>query len=405
MSYGANNLKNALHGFFLSVATTVAEPSTILPLIVHHFTSNLIVVGLFTSLLRGGAIVVQLFAAFYAQGYSKVMPYLKIVFFFRFFSWFLIGLAIFLFGEEHRVLTLWLIGIGLFFFSFSAGFGGIYFKEILAKVFSKEERGKTMANRQFFSSLGSVLSGGVAGWVLSRFEAPVSYAYLFMIGAFLMGLGLLAFATLKEPPKRNVSKREERFLQFLKNAYRLYLLDRRLRLQVAITLLGYAFLLSLPFVILRAKESFALTGWLVGGFITIQMVGSMAGNLLLWKRFTHDYIRMIQLSYLLMIGAFSVALLARAPWHYVVIFFLLGVAIDGFRNADMNLILEIAPESKRPVYVAIQSTLTSIGLFFSVLGGLIVETAGYAMLYILSIVSLAVGINTAAKLRKFSGFI
>ncbi|OQX73490.1 MAG: MFS transporter [Campylobacteraceae bacterium 4484_4] len=405
MSYRANNLKNALHGFFLSVATTVAEPSTILPLIIHHFSSSLIVVGLFTALLRGGAIIVQLFAAFYAQSYNRVMPYLRIVFFFRFFSWFLIGLAIFLFGDEHKKLTLWLIGIGLFLFSFSAGFGGIYFKEIIAKVFTKKERGITMANRQLFSSLGAVLSGGVAGWVLSRFEAPMSYAYLFMISSFLMALGLAAFATVKEPPKKSVSKRERSFLDFLKNAYALFISDRRLRLQVVISLMGYAFLLSLPFIILKAKESFALTGWLVGGFITIQMIGSMAGNLFLWKRFVHRYIRMIQLSYLLMIVAFCIALFASLPWHYVAVFFLFGVAIDGFRNSDMNLILEIAPEEKRPVYVAIQSTLTSVGVFFSVPGGWIVETAGYTVLYLISVLLLAIGIYMAERLQKFSGFI
>ncbi|MEA3455990.1 MAG: MFS transporter, partial [Campylobacterota bacterium] len=55
MSYKINNAKNAVHGFFLSLAVTVAEPSTILPLIVHHFSDNIILVGLFASLLRGGA--------------------------------------------------------------------------------------------------------------------------------------------------------------------------------------------------------------------------------------------------------------------------------------------------------------------------------------------------------------
>jgi len=75
-----NNLKNVLHGFFLAIAMTIAEPSTILPLIVHHFSESVVLVGIFASLLRGGAIVVQLFAAFYAQSFGLVLPYLKRVF-------------------------------------------------------------------------------------------------------------------------------------------------------------------------------------------------------------------------------------------------------------------------------------------------------------------------------------
>ena len=48
---------------------------------VHHFSDSVIIVGLFASLLRGGAIVVQLYAAFHAQTYKTVLPYLKKSFF------------------------------------------------------------------------------------------------------------------------------------------------------------------------------------------------------------------------------------------------------------------------------------------------------------------------------------
>ncbi len=400
MSYKKNNAKNATHGFFLSIATTIAEPSTILPLIVHHFSSNLIVVGIFTSLLRGGAIMVQLFAAFYAQSYQKMMPYLRVVFFFRFLSWFLIGAAIYFVGDSNKTLTLWLIGIGLFFFSFSAGFGGIYFKEILAKVFSKSERGKTMANKQFFASFAAIISGGVAGWVLQNFEAPLSYAYLFMISALLMAIGLIAFASIEEPVKQNVSVKEKSFIAFIKNASKIFKNDRRLRMQITISLLSYAFLFALPFVILKAKESFELTGWLVGGFITVQMIGSMFGNLFLWKKLTHNYIHMMQIAYVIMMSAFAIALFASMPWHYVIIFLLFGIAIDGFRNADTNLILEIAPEATRPVYVAIHSTITSIGLFFAIPGGVLLQLFGYTFLYIFTILVLSLGLYATRILLR-----
>jgi hypothetical protein len=100
MNYKEKNIKNILHGFFLAVAMSVAEPSTILPLIVHHFSQSVILVGIFTSLLRGGAIIVQLFAAFYAQSYKIVMPYMRGVFFVRF-------LKIFLYWIEYNFRILY----------------------------------------------------------------------------------------------------------------------------------------------------------------------------------------------------------------------------------------------------------------------------------------------------------
>jgi len=112
----------------------------------------------------------------------------------------MIGVAIYIVGDSDKQLTLWMIGIGLFLFSFSAGFGGIYFKEIIAKVFSRQERGRSMADKQLFSSLAAIISGGVTGVILENFQAPTSYAYLFMISAILMSIGLFAFAT--NHPKR-----------------------------------------------------------------------------------------------------------------------------------------------------------------------------------------------------------
>jgi len=400
MSYKINNIKNATHGFFISAGTSIAEPSTILPLIIQHFGGGPVLIGLFTSLLRGGAIAVQLFAAFYAQSYTRVIPYLRVVFFFRFLAWFLIGVSIFAIGDSNSTLMLWILGIGLFAFSFSAGFGGIYFKEIIAKVFDKSQRGRAMANRQLFSSVGAIISGGVAGWILDKYEAPSSYAYLFMISAFVMSLGFLAMGSIDEPLKKNTSVREDSFSKFLKNAKTILGSDKRLQLQIAASLLGYSYLLAMPFVIIAAKEHVELTGWLLGGFITIQMLGSIMGNLFVWKKFKSNYGSMLMLAFALMIIAFIVALFATNTIGYGLIFFIFGFSQDGFKNADMNLVLEIAPEDKRPVYVAIQSTIVSLGLFFSIPGGFVLSLYGYDALYLLTIAMLILGTYFTLLLKR-----
>lgn len=401
MSYRINNAKSSIHAFLLSIGTTVAEPATILPLLVHHFSDSLVLVGIFASLLRGGAIAVQLFAAFYAQSYEQVMKYMHRVFFFRFASWFAVGASIYLVGDSNKTLTLWLIGIFFFTFSFSAGFGAIYFKEIIAKVFDSQERGSAMANRQLFSALGAIISGGVTGWVLANFDAPNNYAFLFMISSLIMVVGLASFGSIKEPPKQNTHSREKSFLEFLRNSRKLLSADKRLQLQIKVSLLGYSFLLAMPFVIIKAKETVELTGWMIGGFITIQMIGGMIGNMFLWKRFSPNYGGMLQTAYGFMLTAFVIALFAKGAVAYALIFFIFGIGMDGFRNADTNLVLEIAPEEKRPVYVAIQSTIVSLGLFFSIPGGFILEWFGYTVLYLITLGMLGIGLLYTQKLKKY----
>ncbi len=398
-NYKQNNLKNIFHGFFLAIAMSVAEPSTILPLIVHHFSESVVLVGIFASLLRGGAIAVQLFAAFYAQGYKKVMPYMRKVFLARFISWFMIGLAILLVGDKNPTLTLWVFGIGLFIFSFSAGFGSIYFSEIIAKIFNKTERGKSMANRQFFAAVASIISGGIAGWVLNNFEPPESYAYLFMISSFLLGIGLFAFATIKEPSKEKIRVKEESFWMFLKNAFYYLKIDKALQIQIITIFFSYSVLFALPFVILKANQSINLTGWLIGGFVTVQMSGALLGNII-WKKLAPEYKKIIIFSFTGVISAFLVAFFAKNAIMYGAVFFLIGFAMDGFKISGLNLLFEIAPEDKRPIYVALQNNLTSIGLFFAIPGGFILEKFGYNILYTFTLCMLLTGLFFATKLKS-----
>lgn len=397
----SNHIKNILHGFFLSIGTTIAEPSTILPLIINHFGGGSMLVGFFAALLRGGAVVVQLFAAFHAQSYTLMMPHLRRIFFIRFLSWFLIGVGIVVFGEEHPTLTLICIGGGLFLFSFSAGFAAIYFREIMAKIFSHKFRGKTMAYRQFFSGAGGLLSGVLAGWILNSFEKPYSYGYLFIISSFIMGLGYLAFALVDEPLKEEVSKKESSFKKFLLNSWELLKSDKRLQIQTTTFLLSYGYLIALPFIILDAQQKISLDGMAVGSLITTQMVGAMFSNFLWGKLSSSDKdIFIAKLSILLQISSIFIALQATTLLEYSLIFFLIGASMDGSRIASSNLILKIAPADKRPIYIALQMNIVSLGMFFSIIGGVILHYLNYTVLYFSALVMLFVALYLSFKLSR-----
>ncbi len=397
----SNHVKNILHGFFLAIGTTIAEPSTILPLIVNYFGGSSMLVGFFAALLRGGAIVVQLFAAFHAQTYRLMMPYLRRIFFIRFLSWFFIGVAIILFGENYPNLTLASIGFGLFMFSFSAGFAAIYFREIMAKIFSHSFRGKTMAYRQFFSALGGLISGALAAWILESFEAPQSYGYLFIISSFIMGFGYLAFALVDEPVKEEVSKKESSFGKFLKNSYAILKADTHLQTQVTTFLLAYGYLIALPFIILDAQQNIDLDGIAIGSLITTQMVGAMMSNFLWGTLSGRGYNRLTaKISISLQITAILLAANAFSLYEYMLIFFLVGASIDGNRIASSNLILKIAPADKRPVYIALQMNIVSLGMFFSIIGGVVLHFFNYATLYTSSVVVLMAALFLSFKIRE-----
>ncbi len=395
----SSRIKAVTHGFFLSITTTIAEPAIILPLILNFFGASSLIIGLLSSLLKGGAIIVQLFAAFGAQSYTRVMPYLRLVFLTRFLSWFGIGVGIYIFGTTNHVYVLWCIGIGLFVFSFAAGFGSIYFNEVLGKVFSHRYRGRVFAQRQFAAGVGALISGISAGLILEYTPAPYSFAYLFMFSALVMLLGVIPYALIQEPIKENIAVKESHFRTFLFNSFSLLRSDGQLRRQIRTYLLAYSHLFSLPFIILHAQAGLHLGGIQVGYLLTSQVVGGMLSNLLWGKLSSRGKIRLIiTISFIAYISANVLALFSIQLWHYALLFFLLGAGMDGMRLAFSNNILIIAPEHLRPVYLALQSNITSIGLFFAIPGAVILEVYGYTVLYSFTIVMLCGGLVAARRL-------
>jgi MFS family permease len=399
MNLKSNRLKFIIHGFFLSSGIHVAEPSTILPLIVTYFSQSNILLGFFSSLIRGGAVIMQLYTAFFAQAYSRVMKPLRIIFFFRFISWFAIGISIFYFGQLNSSLSLWFIGIGLFAFSFCAGLGTIYFHELMGKIFTNDYRGVTWAYRQIFMGLGGVISGTFAAWLLNKYEEPRSFALVFMISSGFMVIGYLTLGTVKEFSKKRIQKKEDKFSAFLINAFNTLKYEKDLKLQIIVRLISYSYLFVLPFIVKYADIDINLGGLALGSAVPL-LGGSMLGNML-WAKYASigSNKKIISASFIMIIISLVMAIFADNIYLFILIFLLAGSASDGFKLAFNNLVLSIAPEEKRPVYFAIQNNLTSLGLFFSIPGGVFLNLIGYKPLIVITILVLAFGLFLGIRLK------
>jgi len=290
--------------------------------------------------------------------------------------------------------------VGLFIFSFSAGFGAIYFREITAKLFSHKFRGKTMSIRQFFSGAGAISGGVGAGYILSAYNSSQGYGVLFIISAFIMGFGYIAIGTVAEPTKQKVATKEKSFGLFLKNAYATLQSDAQLKVQVFTFLLAYSYLFALPFIIVDAKTKIDLDGSAIGLIIIAQMVGAMISNIA-WARLSmHGKYRLIaQITILTTIIAISLAFVSSSLFTYMTLFFLIGSAMDGNRIASGNLLLILAPEEKRPIYSALQTNIVSFGMFFSLIGGVLLSISSYKVLYLFTIIMLFIALFLSQKLQ------
>jgi len=131
------------------------------------------------------------------------------------------------------------------------------------------------------------------------------------------------------------------------------------------------------------------------------MAGAMVSNIL-WGRLsaTGRNRLIVLLSYFLMIIAIILAILADHIYYYYMVFFIAGAGIDGLRLAFSNLILIISPEDKRPVYIAVQNNITSIGMFFSIPGGALVSWLGFNAVGWLTVIILIAGLAMSFQLKR-----
>ena len=156
----------------------------------------------------------------------------------------------------------------------------------------------------------------------------------------------------------------------------------------------------MPFIILDAKDKINLDGTSIGLLITALMVGAMFSNIVWGKLSSKGRNRLISnITISMSIISIFLAFFASSLHSYMLIFFIIGASMDGNRIASSNLLLILAPEDKRPVYSALQTNILSFGMFFSILGGVILRLTNYQVLYGFTIALLSISLYFSTKLQ------
>jgi len=81
-------------------------------------------------------------------------------------------------------------------------------------------------------------------------------------------------------------------------------------------------------------------------------------------------------------------------------FFFNGAAASGTGLGFLNYLLEIGPEENRPILIGLVHTLVAPAAFMSVVGGLIIESVGLKMLFILTFLCLVISYFYISRLKE-----
>ncbi|MGA1372381.1 MAG: MFS transporter [Pseudomonadales bacterium] len=289
--------------------------------------------------------------------------------------------------------ALWAMFLWLTVFGLSQGIQGVIFNVLLSKVIPPNKRGRLTGLRNFTAgvvSAGVALAGG--HYFLGAEPNAAGYSYTFLLSFALTMLGLFALSFTVEPIPPTLRPQRSLLigLRGIPSLLRDDPLFTRYFIARALATFGR---MALPFYILHAGQSMALTGSALG-LITMAFTLAATFSNLLWGSMGDRYgFRSVYLASLALWVASTLLLLVTSGLvASVAVFIGIGAASQGFQNASQNLTLEFGNRHDLPMRIAIANTAAELaGTLGPIAGGLLAHHFGYPAMFLVSVVFLAAG--------------
>ena len=394
------------NGVLYSAADAFFESNTIIPVFISRLTSSNVLIGLSSSIANLGWFLPQIFTSHLLQTRVYRKPFYTYAAYVRVGTLAGLALLIHFLGSTHPDLLL-----GLFFLLFTAyalggGFAGVSFMDVVGKTIPPERRGSFWGYRLFGGGILAVLAGIGVKFALGSFQFPQSYALLFGVGSLFVLIAVVTFIFVREPPSE-VPEHPLSFSEHLRLGARIFSKDHAFRHLLYFRLSLGLWAMAQPFYVIYAKRVLGVPDSTAGLFLSIQIAGSVLTNLL-WGRLSRtrgDRFLLTAVAALALLVPAIVLGGSLAPQGLRDLllypaFFGVGATLCGLAIGYTNLILEIAPEARRPQYVGFMNALIAPVAFLPALGGVVVSHFNFPTLFATAIGAGLLAFLAAARLKR-----
>jgi len=405
-----NFILGVLNGALFHFSNALISPFLVLPLFVRYLTDSHLLVGLIPSIQEAGWFLPQLVASRYVQHRPRKKVYYSATAIIRAGSWGLLTIALFTLGGS-RLLLLAIFFSLLVVFSFSGGVAGISFMDIVGKAIPVTRRGAFFGSRNFFGGILAFMGGFIVKYALdqSGYPFPANFGLLFTLSFLALSVALFFFTQVVEPVEP-VHEGEVALLRQFRRALEIVENDARYRRFLSLRLCLMATQMATPFYILYARDRLGIPEGMVGLYLSAMTVVSVGSNLV-WSRISDRRGNKLLIQIASIVGLsipLSALLIPRLSglfspgslgYLFGVVFALLGSYTAGARIGNINFLLEISPAAERPIYLGFTNTLLGMALLASMVGGVIVEVAGFGILFSFTLAFYALAIGLSLTLR------
>ena len=400
------------NGISFLLGETLIDPTLVIAAFVSRITQSALWVGFAATTLDFAWFLPQLWVSGYLQSQPRKMPLYQHTAILRAFAWVILTASIFLIHEPGWLLFTFMLTFSVA--AISAGLSGLSFLEIVSKTIPPHERGMFFAMRLTIAGVMGVGASAVVQWVLgdqSPLTYPNNFGALFVVATILFFFGWWAFLQVNEPPDPSVLPRAS-FGEQLRRAGHFLRLDANFRrflwLRSSLMIAGAA----VPFYAIYVQQQFGGSLGMIGIYLGVFKIANLSANLYLGRVSAHwGHHRLMQIATgtgllmtVMVMGLVAVAATRPTPawvalWWLVPVFIVNGIRESGLGVSGQSLLLEIAPQSERSLYLGFTNTFLGVILFFASLSGVVVETVGFPALLVVTLIAHLSAADAARRLR------
>lgn len=385
--YKRNFLVNCLDMAFFSFGNAFYSVSTIFPVLIKNLGGSNIHIGLLPAIANLGWTIPSIFGAKMVDRLPKKLPFILRWTIGERVPYLIIALLLLLLAPSNPKLTMYLSLLLLFIATFT---GGILFPawlDYIGKIIPPLRRGTVFAIGFGIGGILGIFASFLARNFLENYPFPYNFFYCFISASIALGISYLFIALAKEPAVSTNSE-DLSLSQYIKTLPLILREDKNFTYYILARILSSLGNMGLGFYTIYSLKAFNLHDGYAGIFSAFLLASQTICNFLLGPFGDLKGHKLV-----LSIGILSVAIgylgLILGISHIVAYlsFIFMGINYSAFGTSGMALLIEFAPEEKRPVYVGLSSTIIGPFSFIApIMGGVLANKLGYKPMFLIGLI-------------------
>ncbi|MBN1428874.1 MAG: MFS transporter [Anaerolineae bacterium] len=394
-----------------SIALGFININTILPAFVSHLGASSTSVGLLVTVFGLSWSLPQLFAGNIVARFKRKKPIVLLMAFVGRLTMPAIAILIATTGTSSPWLIQVMLYVALAVFLGSDAFAAVCWLDMLGRALPAEKRGRYISVWQSIAALGVMGASQLVRVILSDGGPPFpdNFALIFALGSTALYISAIAATMIYEipPSGEDAATAPIAWRDFGSRLLAIWREDHRLR-QASVTRVIFSYgAMAFPFYVIHATEELRIPEETIGVFIFAQTVGTIVASLILGRIADQEGPqRSIQIGSLVILSAPILALIIAVGGEtvtflhnvYLWIYICIGLATNLLFLGFVNYVLDIAPASRRTIYLGAFNTFNSIGVVAPILAGWLLGVTSYSVLFAVSLTFGIIALVAALRL-------